>query len=167
MFYYLNPRYNIWEKSCCSNPFCLKFRKALGPLGKTKSPNINTGNSQYQHFQYYWHNLWPWSTLGTPCLNVRGPEAFMNMKQKWLQRKWRFTIFYFCEIVFKITFCHKKEIPHWNEYRLSECIFIIFSFNDTMNKAELTLYISGLGEVVGCLYSPVLNTVPVWWIRGY
>ena len=33
------------ENHFCSNPFCLKFRKALGPLGKTKSPNINTGNS--------------------------------------------------------------------------------------------------------------------------
>ena len=45
MFYYLNPKYNIWWKSFCSNPFCLKFRKALGPLGKTKRPNINTANS--------------------------------------------------------------------------------------------------------------------------
>ena len=58
-------------------------------------------------------------------------------------------MFYFCEIFFKITFCHKKEIPHWNEYRLCECIFIIFSFNnDTMNKADLTLCIRP-GEVVG------------------
>ena len=29
-----------------------------------------------------------------------------------------YNIFYFGEIVFNITFCHKKEIPRWNEYGL-------------------------------------------------
>ena len=43
------------------------------------------------------------------------------------------------KIIFKINFCHPKtEIPLWNDYEQSECIFTMLSLTTQWNKLKLS-----------------------------